>query len=74
MLGSGPYPETIIAPIDGAEMVRVPAGDFIQGISEEELAQIYLLDNNENPVFATEVPSRIIYVKDFYIYRYPVTN
>ena len=52
MLGSGPIPQTIIAPIDGAEMVWVPAGDFIKGISEAELAQIYLLDNNENPVFA----------------------
>ena len=74
MLGSGPFPETIIAPIDGAEMVLVPAGDFVKGISEDELAQIYLLDNNENPVFASEVPSRIIYLKDFYIDRYPVTN
>ena len=74
MLGSGPFPETIIAPTDGAEMVLVPAGDFIKGISEVELAQIYMLDKNENPVFASEVPSRIIYVKDFYIDRYPVTN
>ncbi|MEJ2221343.1 MAG: SUMF1/EgtB/PvdO family nonheme iron enzyme [Desulfobacterales bacterium] len=74
MLGSGPFPEAIVAPIDGAEMVLVAAGDFIQGISEEELAQIYLLDNHENPVFASEVPSRTIYLQDFYIDRYPVTN
>ena len=74
MLGSGSFPETIIAPIDGAEMVLVAAGDFIKGISEEELARIYLLDDNENPVFATEVPSRNVYLKDFYIDRYPVTN
>ena len=74
MLGGGPFPETIIAPVDGAEMVLVPAGDFLKGISEEELAQIYLLDDRENIVFASEVPSRTTYLKDFYIDRYPVTN
>ncbi|MGD8273388.1 MAG: SUMF1/EgtB/PvdO family nonheme iron enzyme, partial [Desulfobacterales bacterium] len=74
MLGDGSLPETLIAPIDGAEMVRVPAGDFTKGITEEELAQIFLLDKQENPIFASEVPARSLYLKDFYIDRYPVTN
>ena len=58
MLGSGPYPDTIISPIDHAEMVFVPAGNFIKGITEEELAHLFLLDKSENPIFATEVSAR----------------
>ena len=74
MLGTGPYPDTIISPIDHAEMVLVSAGDFIKGITEEELAHLFLLDKSENPVFATEVYARKVYLKNFYIDRYPVTN
>lgn len=74
MLGSGPYPETIIAPGDGSEMVLVPAGEFTKGISEEELAQIFMLDRTENAVYATEVSSQTVYLSGFYIDRYPVTN
>ena len=74
MLGTGPYPDTLVSPIDHAEMVLVPAGDFIKGITEEELAHLFLLDKSENPVFATEVYARKVYLKNFYIDRYPVTN
>ena len=74
MLGGGHLPDTLIAPVDGAEMVRVPAGDFTKGITEAELVQIFMLDRQENPVFASEVPARKIYLQDFYIDRYPVTN
>ena len=74
MLGTRPYPATIVSPIDNAEMVFVPAGNFIKGITEEELAHLFLLDKRENPVFATEVSARKVYVNDFYIDRYPVTN
>ncbi len=73
-LGSGPLPETIVAPIDGAEMVLVPSGDFSMGLTPEELYQIFLLDNRENPVFATEVPAETLYLENYYIDRYPVTN
>lgn len=74
MLGSDPCPETIISPIDGAEMVFVPPGEFTRGITEEELVQIFLLDKNKNPVFATEVSGRMVYLAGYYIDRYPVTN
>jgi formylglycine-generating enzyme required for sulfatase activity len=43
---------------DGKEMVLIPAGDFIMG-SEE---------------FEPEMPVRKIYLPDYYIDRYPVTN
>ena len=74
MLGSGPLPQAVIAPIDGAEMVLVPAGEFLMGMDEREIYQIFLLENRENPIFVTEVPARRVYLDSYYIDRYPVTN
>jgi len=73
-LGSGPLPESLISPVDGAEMVLVPPGPFTMGISEQELLQIFLLDQRQTPVFATEVPARTVELETYYIDRYPVTN
>jgi len=73
-LGKGPLPETIMSPLDGAEMVLIPGGPFTMGITEDELRQIYLLDQRQTVVFATEVPARAVQVESFYIDRYPVTN
>lgn len=73
-LGKGPFPETVVSPIDGAEMVLVPRGPFKMGLSEEEFVQISLLDEKLNPVFATEVPQRTVKLDTYYIDRYPVTN
>lgn len=73
-LGSGPLPEKIVSPKDGAEMVFVPEGEFTMGISQEEFAQISILDQRLNPVFATEIPVRKVHLEAYYIDRYPVTN
>jgi formylglycine-generating enzyme required for sulfatase activity len=73
-LGQAPFPETIVSPIDGAEMVLVPEGDFTMGITQEDLYKILLLDERENPVFATEMPAKTVNLKSYYIDRYPVTN
>ena len=72
--GSDSFPQTIISPVDGAEMVLVPEGEFTMGISQKELYQIWMLDDQENPVYATETPARTVRLKAFYIDRYPVTN
>jgi formylglycine-generating enzyme required for sulfatase activity len=74
MLVHGSLPEAVISPIDGAEMILVPAGEFTMGMTQEEIYQIFLLDDRENPVFATEIPARRVYLDSFYIDRYPVTN
>ncbi len=73
----GPAPSLapkIISPVDNAEMVLVPAGEFIMGISEEELKQIFVLDGSQNAVFVTEVPRRKLSLENFYIDIHPVTN
>ncbi|MGM0383580.1 MAG: formylglycine-generating enzyme family protein [Thermodesulfobacteriota bacterium] len=73
-IGSGPPPETIICPIDRAEMVLVPKGHFTMGITQEDLRHVFLRDGQVNQVFATEVPARRIFLEAYYIDRYPVTN
>jgi iron(II)-dependent oxidoreductase len=73
-LGPEPFPESIVSPIDGAEMVLVPDGPFTAGITEEDFIQICLLDQRWNPVFASEIPARKVYLEPYYIDRYPVTN
>lgn len=71
---SGPLPETIISPKDGAEMVLVPEGEFIMGISEKALGKVFFLDERQTPVFLTETPARTLCLPPYYIDRYPVTN
>ncbi|MGD2127341.1 MAG: formylglycine-generating enzyme family protein [Desulfobacteraceae bacterium] len=73
-LGSGPLPEAIVSPVDGAEMVLVPKGPFTMGITKGELQQIFVIDQRQNPVFVTEIPARSIYLDAYYMDRYPVTN
>jgi formylglycine-generating enzyme required for sulfatase activity len=52
-------PDRFVSPKDGKDMILVPAGEFIMG-SDRELE--------------TERPQRKVYLPDFYVYRYPVTN
>ena len=73
-LGSGPNPQTILCPSDGAEMVLIPNGSFTMGITKEELIQIFMSDQRETPIFVTEIPSRSVQLEAYYIDRYPVTN
>lgn len=72
--GAGRLPESIVSPIDQAEMVLVPEGPFTMGITAEELQHLWLLDQRQNPVFATETPARQVTLASYYIDRYPVTN
>ncbi|MBW1799274.1 MAG: SUMF1/EgtB/PvdO family nonheme iron enzyme [Deltaproteobacteria bacterium] len=74
ILGAGALPETIICPVDGAEMVLVPKGSFTMGITREELRQIFALDQRQHIIFLTELPARSVDLDAFYIDRYPVTN
>ncbi len=55
-------PTTIINPIDGAESVLVPAGEFLMGSSDEDE---FAIDN--------EKPQHKVYLDDYYIYKTPVT-
>jgi formylglycine-generating enzyme required for sulfatase activity len=67
-------PSQIVSPIDCAEMVLIPAGEFTMGLSESELHQVFILDGSQNPVFTAETPARKIMLEDYYIDLHPVTN
>ena len=73
-IGDAPLPREIECPHDGAVMVLVSEGSFTMGIDPDEMRQISALDGRENPVFATEVPARSVYLDAYYIDQYPVTN
>lgn len=49
-------------PIDGAEMVFVPAGEFTRGSSDEDA-----------DASSDEKPARKVYLDGYWIYKYPVT-
>jgi serine/threonine-protein kinase len=51
----------MINPIDGAEMVYVPPGEFLMGSGE-----VYALAN--------EAPEHIVYLDSYWIYKHEVTN
>lgn len=53
-------PQTILGN-DGAEMMLIPAGDFLMGSNDKEAR------DDEKPVHT-------VYLDDFYIDKYPVTN
>jgi len=57
--GSSKLPTSTISPKDGAQMILIPAGEFIMGskVGDE-----------------SEQPQRQLYLPDFYIARYVVTN
>lgn len=60
------------------EMVFIPAGEFVMGSSEEEIAKIIKEYGKKGDFveydFKKETPQRKVYVAAFYIDRYEVTN
>ena len=72
--GLGPLHPTIVCPVDRAEMVLVAAGEFTLGMTERDVARVFVMDRRQNPLFATEIPARTVHLDSYYIDRYPVTN
>ena len=69
-----PPVEMKINPVDGAEMVRIPAGSFHLGSSEEDIAAIIRQHPDwDSRWFARERPQRQVKLSRYWIYRYPVT-
>lgn len=57
------YTNTATNPRDGAEMVMIPAGLFYQGAVDADAA-----------ASQWEKPGRMVFLKDYYIYKYEVTR
>jgi formylglycine-generating enzyme required for sulfatase activity len=66
--------EVRVNPRDGAEMVWVPAGEFLIGTSDQEFTEILRLNPNlSEGQFADEKPQRKVYLDGYWIYRKQVT-
>jgi formylglycine-generating enzyme required for sulfatase activity len=63
-----------INPQDGAEMIWIPAGEFLMGASEAEVQAI--IDENRGfkaEWYADEMPQRKVYLDGYWIYKNEVT-
>jgi len=68
-------PRVILTTTDGAAAVLIPGGDFYFGIDQQRVTeQIAQLKETDDPIFKTELPRRLVTVRDCYIDKYPVTN
>ena len=65
--------ETRINPIDGAELVYVPAGQFRMGMSLEQIKSFCSKTGTDPSNMEMMRPQRLIYLDAFWIYRMPVT-
>jgi formylglycine-generating enzyme required for sulfatase activity len=76
-----PTPTSTPTPTPTPEMVRIPAGYFIQGSTDQQVKDVYdvcIKYDNYNQcwraAFEDELPQRRTYVDEFYIDKYEVTN
>ena len=69
-----PKSSTKINPKDGAEMMWVPAGEFLMGSTDEEIAALVKANPKLNAnAFDTEKPQRKVYLDGYWIYKCEVT-
>lgn len=53
------------------KMVHIPAGNFLRGTSEAEIAKLV---NDQHEMVTDETPQKEIYLDEFYISKYEITN
>lgn len=65
-------PTTIINPKDGAEMVLIPAGEFLMGTTDDQLTK--LLDKTiPHEWYSDQLPQHKVYLDAYYMYKTEVT-
>lgn len=63
-----------VNPIDGAEMVLIPAGEFLMGITDDEVAaQVKAYPTYTAAMFAREQPAHRVVLDAYYLYKTEVT-
>ncbi len=72
------YPGRIVVnPIDGAEMVWVPAGTFTMGSTQKEIDRIWEengWDENKKQYTSDEHPHQVKLTEGYWLYKHEVTN
>ncbi len=69
-----PTPEEVKREAFELQMVRIPAGEFLMGTREEDVDAITEKYGIERKFIEREVPQRKVFVDEFEIGKYPVTN
>jgi formylglycine-generating enzyme required for sulfatase activity len=59
---------------DGAEMVLVPAGKFVMGLTSDEITSLLRNPKAKGALLKDETPSHRVFLNAFYIDTYEVTN
>ncbi len=74
---SAPLPKPVketVNPADSAEMVWVPAGEFLMGCSDDDLDAIcHRRQDIKRKDFADQQPQHVVRLDGFWIYKYDVT-
>ncbi|MBI3922345.1 MAG: SUMF1/EgtB/PvdO family nonheme iron enzyme [Armatimonadetes bacterium] len=66
--------KTKINPIDGAEMVWIPAGEFLMGSTEKDMAAMSRANKGfPRGFFADQEPQHRVYLDGYWIYKYEVS-
>src|ERR1044072_8968281 len=71
-----PHPGTRTNPVDGAEMVFIPPGEFLMGSDADEIEQIwkkFKWNETEKSFTSGEQPAHRVRVSGFWMYRNNVT-
>jgi formylglycine-generating enzyme required for sulfatase activity len=63
-----------ISPIDGKEMVLIPAGEFIMGTNKTDAENTQQKVGTVKPLYLDQHPERKVSLDAYYIDRYEVTN
>jgi len=67
-------PATKVNQKDGAEMALIPAGEFMIGITEDQItAWIKDHPDDARELFADQMPQHSVYLGDYYMYKTEVT-
>jgi formylglycine-generating enzyme required for sulfatase activity len=67
-------PPTVVGK-DGAEMVLVPAGEFVMGSAPDDIASLLRLHPKANSaILKDEIPRHRVFLEAFYMDKYEVTN
>jgi sulfatase modifying factor 1 len=67
------HPGSKVNPVDGAEMLRIPAGEFLMGSISEEIDTLSVDQIRLRQRLACETPQRRVYLDSYYIYKNLVT-
>jgi len=65
---------TRISPIDGREMVLVPAGEFLMGTDKTDPENTHLKIGTVKPLYLDQQPQQPVHLDAFYIDKFEVTN